>query len=116
MIDWRAVGFGALWIGGLALLLAAVSMADYEAHRRQTRVAAVLGGGGYPLALNAALALFCLGMLGGGRAWWEMALWAGLALAFVYQAARAAASLARGQRQKDANEVGDDEQDRRREG
>jgi hypothetical protein len=116
LIDWYAVGFGALWIGGLALLLAAVSLADYEAHQRQARLAAVLNGGGYPLALNAGLALFCLGMLDGGRAWWEIALWAGLALAFAYQAGRAALRLARGQREKDANQLGDDEQDGRGEG
>jgi hypothetical protein len=113
MIDWRGVGFATLWIVGLAVLLAAVSLADYEAHQRQARLRTVLGGGGYPLALNAALTLFCLGMLGSGRAGWEKALWLGLALAFAYQAGHAALALARSQRQKDADQVGDDEQDRR---
>lgn len=116
MIDWSVVGFGALWIGGLALLLAAVSVADYEAHQRQTRLRAVLGAGGYPVALNTGLALFCLAMLGGSRAWWETALWAGLALAFVYQAGRSAAALARGQRQEGAKQLGHDAQDGRGEG
>lgn len=116
MIDWRLVGFSSLWILGLALVLAALSLADYDANQQRKRVRAVLREAGYQLTLNAALTLFCLGLLGSVRTWWELVLWVGLALAFAYQAGRASASLARRQRQKQPGEVGDDEQAGRREG
>lgn len=85
LIDWRLLGFSALWLSGLALLLAAVSFADYAAHARQTKTRAVLGEPGYQVALNAGLLLFCLGLVGSAQNWWEQALWLLLAAAFAYQ-------------------------------
>jgi hypothetical protein len=89
MVDWYLVGFSALWILGLSLMLATLSYADYEAYRRQARTRDVLAEPGYQLALNAGLSLFCLGLLGSARAWWERALWVVLALAFSVQVVRA---------------------------
>jgi hypothetical protein len=89
LIDWRLVLFSALWIVGLALLLAAFSFADYAAHERHTRTRAVLAEPGYQLAVNAGLVLFCLGLSGRVRAGWETALWIVLASAFTYQGALA---------------------------
>jgi len=89
LIDWRLVGFSALWLLGLATLLATFSFADYTAQASQTRTRQVLGRPSYQLALNTSLVLFCLGLSGSSRAWWETGLWIGLALAFGYQAGAA---------------------------
>lgn len=89
MIDWTQVGFGALWILGLSLLLAAAGLADYEAGRRKARLRAVLAEPAYQAALNGGLGLFCLGLLGSARAWWEQVLWGLLVAAFVAQAGQA---------------------------
>jgi hypothetical protein len=86
LIDWRLVGFSALWILGLAVVLAALSYADYAAGQGRLRLRAVLARPHQQMAINAGLALFCLGLLGSARAWWESALWAVLAAAFAWQA------------------------------
>ena len=88
LIDWRLVGFSALWILGLSIVLAAFSFADYRASQAETktRTLDVLKSSGYRAAINAGLLLFCLGLLGSARAWWEGLLWLGLAAGFGYQA------------------------------
>ncbi|MFN2168430.1 MAG: hypothetical protein ACK2U9_19525, partial [Anaerolineae bacterium] len=78
MIDWGGVAGHALWIGGLALDLAAVSLAHYRtqgAAQRQTappgrRLAAELAQPGTLLALVTGLALVCAGLLIAGPTWW----------------------------------------------
>jgi len=77
------VGFASLWILGLALILTALGFADYHANQRSKRLREVLGEPDYRAAVNAGLTLFCLGLLGSSRAWWEMALWGLLAVAFL---------------------------------
>lgn len=85
LIDWRLVGFSALWIVGLSIELAALSFADYMAAQQGLRTRTVLGQPGYQAAINGGLVLFCLGLLGSARAWWEQLLWLALAAAFAYQ-------------------------------
>ena len=85
MIDWVSVGFGATWILGLSLILAAVSLANHLAGRDQRRLWDILTQGGFPVAVNLGLALFCLGWLDGADAAWEKALWGLLALSFAVQ-------------------------------
>ena len=85
LIDWRLVGFSALWIIGLSVLLAAFSFADYVAAQRRLRTREVLGRPGYQAAMYGGLVLFCLGLVGSAHAWWEQMLWAVLAVAFGYQ-------------------------------
>ncbi len=82
LIDWRLVGFSALWIVGLAVVLAALSFADYRRAEARRRLRDVLRQPAYQLAVNLGLTLVCLGLTGSGRAWWEALLWGGLALAF----------------------------------
>src|SRR3972149_5241033 len=84
LIDWRMVGFASLWILGLAMVLTALGFADYHAHveKRQTRQ--VLRRPGYQASIHGGLTLFCLGLFGSARTWWESLLWAMLALAFAY--------------------------------
>ena len=88
LIDWRLVGFSSLWILGLSIILTAFSAADYEASRApsQARTRDVLRMPGYQAALWGGMVLFCLGLLGSARAWWEGVLWIGFAIAFGYQA------------------------------
>ncbi len=86
LIDWRLVSFSALWIAGLSLILAACSFADYSAAERHLRTRTVLRQPGYQAAINAGLVLFCLGLMGSSRTWWEQVLWGALAIAFAYLA------------------------------
>ena len=85
LIDWRLVGFSALWISGLSVLLAAFSFADYTASQRRLRTRDVLRWPSYQAALCAGLVLFCLGLVGSAHAWWAQVLWGALAVAFAYQ-------------------------------
>ncbi|MBI4772251.1 MAG: hypothetical protein HY784_17970 [Chloroflexi bacterium] len=87
LIDWRMVGFSALWILGLAIVLAAFSMADYRAGVERRKLRSVLGEPGSQGALNLGMTLFSAGLVYSGRAWWERAVWGLLALAFAAQAA-----------------------------
>ena len=55
----------------------------------QARVREVLGLPEYQVWINLGLALFCVGLLGSARTWWEMVLWGILAAAFLIYAALA---------------------------
>ncbi len=85
MIDWVSVGFGALWILGLGLTLAALSFANYLAgqHKWPFRQALELPASRSMIYLG--LVFFCLGWAGSVSATWERLLWAVLALIFVWQ-------------------------------
>ncbi len=82
MIDWAGVGFGALWVGGLAVNLAALSLADYWRARGGRKWREVWAERSYQLAHHFGLMLFCLGLLGSAGTVWEHVLWALLAAAF----------------------------------
>lgn len=81
-IDWRLVAFSAVWLTGLAVVLATFSFADYLAAQRQVRTRVVLGWPGSLAAIYAGFLLFCVGLFGTAPAWWQQALWALLAVAF----------------------------------
>jgi len=78
------VGFGSLWIIGLAVLLTAIGFADHEAHIQASRTGNMLRQPGYKLAVSAGLTLFFIGLLGSAEAWWEWAVWTLLALFSAY--------------------------------
>jgi hypothetical protein len=86
LIDWRLVGFSALWIAGLGLDLAALSLADYEAAHLRARLRDVLLQPPFQVPINIGLLLFCLGLTGTAGAVWEEVVWIGLAAAFAWQA------------------------------
>lgn len=86
MIDWWALFHNSLWILGLALGLAALGLANYEANRYHVRLRQKLGERGFQLSLNAGTLLFCLGLLFSSKTWWEYVLWGLLAVAFAGQA------------------------------
>ncbi|MBI5034858.1 MAG: hypothetical protein HZB51_30405 [Chloroflexi bacterium] len=73
MIDWFGVLSAAIWILGLALLLATMSIAYSSATDKS--LLAVLGKQSYRLALTVGLVLFALGMMLSVEAWWERIGW-----------------------------------------
>lgn len=72
---------GCLWVAGLAVALAAFSYADWLAKAEGQAMSAILGGSGLQRTLAVGCALFNTGLAVAARAWWQSALWAGLALA-----------------------------------
>lgn len=86
LIDWRMLLFASLWISGLALLLTACGFAVYSAHQKGQRACKLLGSPRYQSWINLGLAMFCIGLLGSARAWWEMILWGLLGAAFLVYA------------------------------
>jgi hypothetical protein len=89
LIDWRMVGFAGLWILGLAIELSVLGFADYHAKVNKSRFRDELRKPSYQVWINLGLALFSLGVLGSSRSWWETALWALLAAAFIFYAFQA---------------------------
>jgi hypothetical protein len=88
LIDWRLVGFSAAWILGLAVVLAALGFADFQARLHGRRFRDQVRLPAYQAPIDIGLALFCLGMAGSAGGVWEVALWGALAAGFVYLAAR----------------------------
>ena len=85
MIDWVVVGFSALWILGLALVVAALSFANYLAGRQKRRFRQALEMPACRIVLDLGLVFFCLGWVGGVSTTWERFVWGGLALIFALQ-------------------------------
>ena len=79
MIDWWGVFSNAIWISGAALALAAVSYASWQASVQHQRLRQALGRPSIQAALNAAGALFSLGMAATARTPLEVVIWLVLA-------------------------------------
>jgi hypothetical protein len=80
MIDpWRLL-YNGIWIAGLALTLAAWSLARWRAQRQTVRLRQVVGEPSFVLPVSAGLTLFCVGLALCARSWWETVSWALLAL------------------------------------
>lgn len=75
VIDFRAIISGGLWILGLALILATLSWANYEAKSSHIRLREALTRPTFQRFMDFGLALFCLGLALGASRWWERALW-----------------------------------------
>jgi hypothetical protein len=85
MIDWVVVGFGALWILGLGLVVATLSFANYLASQQKRRFRQVLEMPACQIMIDLGLVFFCLGWTGCMSAVWERLFWAVLALIFAVQ-------------------------------
>ena len=83
MIDLRGLIANALWIAGLALLLAALSWASWAAGIMGQRFRAMWGRPGVQQAAHVGLALLSAGLAATARTWWEQVLWALLMVAAV---------------------------------
>ena len=83
MIDWYGVAVSALWILGLAVLLAALSIAYWSDGGQSKRVRQVLGEPTFRLVTAIGIVLFALGMFLVAEVWWEKGGWlAVIVLAF----------------------------------
>lgn len=87
MIDWFGVFHNALWILGLAIVLAALSYADW---RRRLTVPPIsfrkaLAEPGFQAAVSLGFVLFCAGLALGSTVWWQIAAWTALGLLFTWQ-------------------------------
>lgn len=98
MIDWTNLFFNALWIFALAIGLACLSYASYEASDRSTSMRTEFGRPGVQLFINVAGLLFCVGLAGTSDRTLEIVLWGVLAFLFLIQLVYAAFN-ARRQRQ-----------------
>jgi hypothetical protein len=83
MIDWWGVFSNALWILGLAVLLAAWSMAYYEAQVGGVKVREIFSQTGYSWTLTVGLMLFCAGLAATEHRWWARILWGLLGVGFL---------------------------------
>ncbi len=75
MIDWTGVIFNGLWVLGTAVILAVLSLAHYDARRRDERLSARLAMPGFQMGCFAGLGLISLGLALIGPRWWERVLW-----------------------------------------
>lgn len=86
MIDVFSLAANALWILGLAVLLAVLSWARWEAQRERVRLRHALARPPIQLGLDLGLLLFCVGLAATGRTWWERVLWSLLAVGWTVHA------------------------------
>jgi hypothetical protein len=82
MIDWYSVGFDALWIFGLSLVVATLSFANYLARQEKWRFRQALEMPACRMMIDVGLVFFCLGWTGSIPVTWERIVWAVLALLF----------------------------------
>lgn len=85
MIDWAGLASNALWILGLALGLATLSYASWQASILKERFTATLKRVPIQIALNLAGLLFSAGLAATSDSALEIGLWIVLALAFAAQ-------------------------------
>jgi len=86
MIDWLALGFGALWIFGLGLELAALSLAYYQSVQQKIGFVQALEARVCRIMIDLGLAFFCLGRTGSVLAVWERIVWLVLGVLFAARA------------------------------
>ena len=86
MINWFGVFHNALWIFGLAVVLAALSYADWRRRLAVPRVSfrKALAEPGFQAAVSLGFTLFCAGLALSSTVWWQIAAWAALGLFFVW--------------------------------
>ncbi|MEA3349508.1 MAG: hypothetical protein U9Q82_02680 [Chloroflexota bacterium] len=85
MINWYNLFANALWIFALALALATLSYARWQARSLGIKRRELLNRPGWQRPLNFAGALFCTGLALTTDVWWEQLLWAILGLLFLLQ-------------------------------
>ncbi len=90
MIDLWGVMANGLWILGLAVVLAALSWADWKAKASSTPLRVTLAKAPVQRILNLGLALFCAGLAATATSWWQRILWGALSLGWIIQIVRPA--------------------------
>ncbi len=85
MIDWLNVLFNALWIVGLAIILAAFSYNDWLAHTNGVKLRQQLSASAFQTPLTIGLILVSLSLALLADVWWERALWGAFVALFALQ-------------------------------
>ena len=85
VIDWAAVGRGALWITGLAVVLATLSYMDWWRVHRRWRWRRVWNTPHFLTPFSLGMFLFSIGLALSSRRWWEIGAWVVLAILFLVQ-------------------------------
>lgn len=75
MVSWPGLVGNALWICGVAVCLATLSMAHYQARAAQDRLGSKLNQPELQLVLAFGMSLFCLGLLISSGTWWQKGIW-----------------------------------------
>lgn len=88
MIDWWGVLANLLWVAGLAIGLAAFSMAYYNAGTERVSLWHQLQGVGFQFPFCVGMMLFGLGLLFSCQGWGGRVIGGVVAVGFVIQAAR----------------------------
>ena len=76
LTSWYGLVGSALWICGLAVLLATLSMVRFEARAAWGRLRHRLGDRQPQMAIAVGQILFCAGLLLISDTWWEKGIWA----------------------------------------
>jgi hypothetical protein len=85
LADWYGLVGHALWICGLAVVLATLSMVHFEVRAGGGRLRDRLGARGPQMAIAVGVILFFAGLLFSADVWWERVVWgACAALAIVW--------------------------------
>jgi hypothetical protein len=85
MIDWLNLLYNALWILGLAALLANLSLAHWLAGQQKKSLRQSLLRPSFRLTAAASILLFALGLMLAVAPWWYKIGWAGLMTLSVWQ-------------------------------
>lgn len=85
MIDLWGVISNALWILGLAVILATISWANWKATIALDWIHFSLAKPHIGLSMDTGGFLFCAGLAASTHRWWEQSLWVLLAAAFLVQ-------------------------------
>ena len=75
VMSWYGLVGTTLWICGLAVCLATLGMAYFEARAAEDRLRHRLGEREPQMATAVGLILFCAGLLLGSDTWWEKGIW-----------------------------------------
>lgn len=101
MVDWLKLAGASLWVLGLAVCLAVLSMARYQASTEAQSVLHRLRQPGLRAALASGMSLFCIGLLLVSDPWWQRGTWAlaaAVSIAWAVHLWRAHQSLTEGER------------------
>ena len=69
MIDWYRLVHSAVWVSGLAIILAVLALASYRTCVQGVRLRQVLRASALLLPFGVGMFLFCLGWLFGNQTW-----------------------------------------------
>jgi hypothetical protein len=84
MIDWFYVAFQASWITGMSICLAVISIAIYSASQMKSTVKDIFRTKEYMFVIDLGVFIFCAGLCGLARVWWEGLLWGLLGSGFIF--------------------------------